>query len=165
MTNAIEDILDTARPGWRERRNRRKSAWNLVCVALGFGMGLVYWYGFLNLIWSFHCLVYPTHTVLKDVFFHWLFVREKATGPGGGTFPEFLMGVPTFFPALVLGLLTSNFVIWSISPARMAMNREAGGDRELTFRGANSGLIKFGAPVAFIGLALALVGALTLRSL
>jgi len=45
------------------------------------------------------------------------------------------------------------------------MNAEAAGDEQMTFRGANLGLLKWGGMASGIALLLVLVGAATLRSL
>jgi hypothetical protein len=55
--------------------------------------------------------------------------------------------------------------MWLIPPARRAMNTEASGDPEMTFRGANFGLIKFGGIASAIAIVLSVIGAATLSSL
>ena len=73
--------------------------------------------------------------------------------------------MPLFVPAIVIGLLVSNCLLWLIPPARRAMNAEAAGVEEMTFRGANVGLLKWGGIASGVSFRLVLVGAATLSSL
>lgn len=70
-----------------------------------------------------------------------------------------LMFVVPFFPSVAIGLITGNFVVWSISPARRAFRREAEGVKGERFRSAQLGLVKAGTVLAAIGLPLCLLGA------
>lgn len=55
--------------------------------------------------------------------------------------------------------------MWLIPPARRAMNAEAEGDEEMTFRGANLGLVRLGGIASGIAFLLLITGAATLRDL
>jgi hypothetical protein len=107
---------------------------------------------------ALHTLVYPEHIGHFKEFW--------GSGVSGRAFiSTFLLVMPLFVPAITLSLLISNLVMWLIPPARRAMNAEAAGDPEMTFRGANLGLIKFGGVASAVAFVLTLIGALTLSSL
>jgi hypothetical protein len=154
----VEGALDTLRPGWRERRAKRKSAWNLLgalLIILGLG---VFWYGLWLGAWRVHAIFYPAHAAHLKQFWQ--------SGLSGGAFiSSFLLVIPLFVPAIVLACLASNLLMWLIPPARRAMNAEAAGDYEMTFRGANWGLMKWGGIASGIALTAAVIGAATLTSL
>jgi hypothetical protein len=73
--------------------------------------------------------------------------------------------MPLCIPAILIGLLISNFLMWLIPPARRVMNAEAAGDEEMTFRGANLGLLKWGGVASAVSFLLVSIGAATLSSL
>jgi hypothetical protein len=154
----VEGALDTARPGWRERRAKRKSAWNLMgalLILLGLGF---FWYGLWFGAWRVHVFFYPEHAAHLKQFWQ--------SGLSGRAFTSsFLLAMPLIVPAIVVACLASNCVMWLIPPARRAMNAEAAGDYEMTFRGANRGLIKWGGIASAVALVLVLIGAATLTSL
>jgi hypothetical protein len=108
--------------------------------------------------WQVHVLFYPEHAVHLREFWR--------PGISGGAFiSSFLLAMPLFLPAIVTGLLISNLLMWLIPPARRAMNAEARGDYEMTFRGANLGLLKWGGIGSGIAFLLMLIGAATLSRL
>jgi hypothetical protein len=156
--NLLEGVMDKARPGWRARKARRKSPWDLLgAVVAALIMGLA-GYGLWLCAWRLHLLFYPAHAAHIREFWH--------AGISGRAFiSSFLLAMPLFMPAIVIGLLISNLLMWLIPPARRAMNAEAAGDEEMTFRGANLGLLKWGGIVSGIALLLVLIGAATLTSL
>jgi hypothetical protein len=75
------------------------------------------------------------------------------------------MTFPLLWPAFAAALLTSNVIMWLIRPARRIMDREAAGDPEMTFRGANMGLLKWGGVGSAICFVLSFIGLATLQSL
>lgn len=154
----VEGALDAIRPGWRERRARRKSPWNLVGVIVAaFVMGPA-GYGLWLCAWKLHLLFYPAHEGHIREFW-------QAGISGSAFISSFLLAMPLFMPAIVIGLLVSNCLMWLIPPARRAMNAEAAGDEEMTFRGANLGLLKWGGIASSVSFILVLIGAATLSSL
>lgn len=153
-----EAALDKLRPGWRERRAKRKSPWNLACVLTGFGIAALAWYCLFQAAWRLHVHFFPAHVGHVREFW--------GAGISGRAFvSSFLVLMPLGIPALVAGFLSANCIFWCIPPARRAMEREAAGDRELTFAGSNAGLIKWGGLAAVICLVLSFVGLVTLSSL
>lgn len=154
----VEAVLDKLRPGWRERQAKRKSPWNLACVLVGFGIALFAWYLLFQAAWRLHVEFYPAHAALKGEFWgKGISVRAFAS--------SFLMLMPLGVPAMTIGLLSANLIFWLIPPARRTMEREAAGDREMTFAGSNAGLIKWGGIASAICVALSFVGLATLSSL
>ena len=154
----IEMLMDSLRPGWRERSARRKSPWNLVCVLLGFVFFFVFWFALFQLAWALHVQIHPAHAGLQHEFWR--------RGISLGAFmPSFLMLVPLAMPALVGGFLGANGLVWLIPAARRAMDAEAAGDREMTFAGANAGLIKWGGLASAACIVLSIGGLAALTSL
>ena len=153
-----EAALDKLRPGWRERRARRKSPWNLLCVVLGFGFALPAWYFLFQAVWWLHVKSYPAHAALQKEFWsHGISARAFVS--------SFLLLMPLAVPAFVGGFISANFIVWLIPSARRAMEAEAAGDREMTFAGANAGLAKWGGIASGMAVAVSVLGALTLASL
>jgi hypothetical protein len=88
------------------------------------------------------------------------------SGISGSAFiSSFLLAMPLFVPTIVIGLLLSNCLMWLIPPARRAMNAEAAGNEEMTFKGANLGLLKWGGIASGASFLLVLIGATTLSHL
>jgi hypothetical protein len=147
--------MDALRPGWRNRRDKRKSPWNLVCLAFGWSATYLYINLFCDIAVELNIRIYPQHAAWAGHFFKYM---DKTSAP-----PALLMGLPLFVPALICGLLTGNLVIWLIPPARRAMDSEAAGDREMSFAGSNAGLIKFGGIASAVCVVLSAVGIFTFR--
>ncbi len=150
--------MDKWRPGWRERAAKRKSPWNFAEFVLGFALIPVFWYYLFQVAWLLHLHFYPGHAGHKGEFW--------AAGISTGAFvSSLLMTLPLFCPAMVAAFLLSNIVMWFIRPARRVMDREAAGDPEMTFRGANMGLLKWGGVGSAICFLLSFIGIVTLSSL
>lgn len=153
-----EVALDKLRPGWRERRAKKKSPWNLLCVLVGFGLAMLAWYYLFQAAWWLHVECYPEHAALKKEFWR--------QGISARAFmSSFLMLMPLGVPALVTGFLSGNLIIWLIPAARRAMEREAAGNREMTFAGSNAGLVKWGGIASAVCVTLCIIGVVTLKSL
>jgi hypothetical protein len=154
----LEPVLDKLRPGWRERRARRKSPWNLLGVLVAFALMAVIGYFLFQAAWSAHVYFHPEHAAHQREFW--------GAGISFRAFvPSFLLAMPLAIPAVFGGLLCANLVLWLIPPARRAMDAEAAGDPEMTFAGANAGLIKWGGIASAVCLLLSIIGILTLTTL
>ncbi|HUJ44241.1 MAG TPA: hypothetical protein VLW52_11595 [Opitutaceae bacterium] len=153
-----EAALDKLRPGWRERRAKRKSPWNLLCGLLGFGLAMLAWYYLFQAAWWLHLQRYPAQAALQKEFW-------RAGLSARAFLSSFLLLMPLAVPAFVGGFLSANLIVWLIPPARRSMEREAAGDHEMTFAGSNAGLIKWGGIASVAAVILAAIGALTLASL
>lgn len=96
----VESLLDAARPGWRERRAKRKSAWNLLnALLIALALGPV-GYGLWLCAWRLHIWFYPEHANRLHEFW-------KAGLSGKAFISSFLMAMPLFVPALVIAALIS----------------------------------------------------------
>jgi hypothetical protein len=136
----------------------RKSPWDLLGMVVAVLIMLPAGYGLWLCGWQLHLLFYPAHADHVREFWH--------AGISGRAFmSSFLLAMPLFIPAIVFGLAISNFLMWLIPPARRALNAEAAGDTEMTFRGANLGLLKWGGIASGVAFLLVLIGAATLTSL
>lgn len=154
----IEAALDQTRPGWRERRDRRKSPWNLVGVMLAFAIAGIAWYALFKAAWRLHVLVHPAHAdQLKNFWGKGISIAAFI--------PSFLMLMPLALPAFTSGLILSSCILWCIPPARRAMNSEAAGDPEMTFVGANRDLLKWGGLASAVCITMSAIGAVALQSL
>ncbi len=152
----IESAMDALRPGWRERRAKRKSPWNFVCAMLGLSATYYYMKAFGEAAVWLNLRIHPQNAVLAGNFYAYL---DRTSSPSA-----MLMGLPLFVPALICGLITGNIIAWLIPPARRAMNNEAAGDREISFSGANAGLIKFGGFTSAICFILSAIGIFIFRA-
>jgi len=154
----FQRAMDKWRPGWRERAAKRKSPWDFAEFVLGFALFPVFWYYLFQAAWLVHVHFFPEHAGHKSEFW--------SEGISGYAFARsFLMVIPLFWPALVGALLLSNVIMWFIRPARRVMETEAAGDPEMTFRGANMKLVKWGAIGSTICIVLSYIGITTLHSL
>ena len=149
---------DRLAPGWRKRQAKRKSLWNLLCVILGFVLKVLFWFGLFQAMWWLHVRFYPEHSTLRGAFWQ--------DGISFGAFvPSFLMAMPLMFPAMVLGLISANCLVWCIRSARRVMDAEAAGDKEMTFAGANAKLAKWGGIISVGCFVVSLIGAAALKNL
>jgi hypothetical protein len=154
----VEGALDALRPGWRERRAKRKSPWDLLGLIVAVLIMGPAGYGLWLCAWRVHVLFYPAHANhIREFWGAGLSMKAFIS--------SFLLSMPLIVPAILIGLLVSNLLMWLIPPARRAMNAEAAGDEEMTFGGANRGLVKWGGIASVVALLLVLIGAATLTRL
>jgi len=154
----VERLLDQYRPGWRERRSKKKSIWNFVCIFVGLALSLLAWFYLFELAWRLHIGFYPSHDGMINEFWgNGISVRAFIS--------SFFMVMPLFIPAMTLGFLISNVIFWLIPPARRVMEREAGNDKSMTFASSNADLIKWGGIASAICFILSFIGLVTLSSL
>ena len=55
----VSVLMDAVRPGWRERKARRKSLWHLPKVVLMFALLLGLWFVLFKLMWQVHLVLHP----------------------------------------------------------------------------------------------------------
>jgi hypothetical protein len=151
--------MDRVRPGWRERVSRRKSLWHLPKILLTFLLLGILWFALFQAMWDVHVFFYPQHNGHLHQFWN--------EGIGFRAFASsFILLMPLLFPSIGLSMLITNLILWCIPPARRTFEREAGKIKQMSFRGANKGLVRITFRYLLpIGLGLSLVGALTLSSL
>jgi hypothetical protein len=154
----IQRGMDRWRPGWRERAAKRKNPWDFIGILLGLVLFPVFWFYLFRAAWLLHVHFYPAHTGhLREFWGDGISARAFVS--------SFLMAMPLFWPSLIAAFLLSNVVMWLIRPTRRVMEREAAGDPEMTFRGANSRLLRWGAVGSTFCFALSFIGLTTLHSL
>ena len=155
----VEVLLDKTRPGWRERQARRKSLWHLPITIVMFGLLGGLWFALFKAMWLLHLVWHPEHAGHLQEFW------PKGMRPQPFV-ASALLALPLFLPALGIALILTNLVFWFIGPARRAFEREAGGDPEMTFRGANRKLLKIVFAILLpVGIGLSLIGAWLLADL
>ncbi len=155
----IGKTLNKFRQDWRERSLRRISLWHLPKIIVSFVLLGLFWYLLFAAMWQIHLIAYPNHVGLLNEFW--------SEGIGFKSFiSSFLMVMPLILPALGASFVLTNFLFWYIVPARRIYEKEAAGNKDLTFSGATTGLIKvFYKYLLPIGLGLSLIGALTLSNI
>lgn len=152
-------LMDKYRPGWKDRREKRKSIWHLPKILLFIGLFVGIWCCLFMGMWKIHTIFFPIHAnQLKN------FWPQNITTPA--FISSFLLSMPLFLPAVGFACFFTNIVFYLIPPARKAFEKEAAGDDEMTFSGATSKVwaitIKYLLP---IGIGLSFIGVVTLISL
>lgn len=126
----------------RRRAKRRRSPWNLLLFVFKWP---------LTAIW---CIVL-VKTVLWIPHHGALTFREAAQHDG----PMLLIVLPLLCLSLILAMLTTNFLLFLIPPARRAFESEAGDDPKLHFAGTQKALLKVAGVVALVAVPTALLAA------
>ena len=140
------------------RARRRKTPWNLALIPLVFGGWLVLWWAFLRLAWRAHELLYPEHAGrLRDFW------------PAGVSAAPFVSSLLIVFgpmvPALVIGMLIANALLWLVRPARQALEAEARPHPGTDFRTAQRTLLRIAVWSLLLGSAVTFMGVATLQRL
>ena len=154
----VEVLLDRTRPGWRERQARRKSLWHLPITIVMIGLLSGLWYVLFKGMWQVHLLWHPEHAGHLQEFW------PKGIRPRSFVASALLV-LPLFLPALGISMILTNLLFWLVGPARHTFEREAGGDPEMTFRGANGKLLIALLILVPVGIGLSLIGAWLLADL
>ena len=146
-------------PDWRERSLRQISFWHLPKIFISFVLLGLLWYLLFMAMWQIHLIAYPHHAGHLNEFW--------AEGISFNSFiSSFLLVMPLFLPALGVSYILTNFLFWYIVPIRKKFEKEAAGNKEMTFSGATTRLArvlyKYLLP---IGLGLSLIGSLTLSEI
>lgn len=111
-------IMDRFRPGWRQRQARRKSPWHLLKLLLLFPLIGFSGYLLMQLMWQIHVIAYPAHAGRFAAFLH---EHQNSTL----SVARALILFPPFLPAIGIGALITNLLLWCIPPARRAFEAEA----------------------------------------
>lgn len=152
LTQKVANYYRQAR--WRAQR--RKSAWNILLLPLGFASWLALWYALFQLVWAIHVAFHPDHQF--DEFWR--------RGISGGNFVlSFLLLFAPMPGAMALGFMLGNVALWLIGPARRTLDAEARGYPGTSFREAMRDLAKVCLWTLPTGLGLAFVAAYALNSL
>lgn len=113
-----ERLMDRFRPGWRERKERRKSPWHLLKLLIMFPLMGGTGYLLFQFFWLLHTVVYPAHAGQLGAL---LAEHEDTTV----IVARGLMIFPLFLPAIGVGMLLTNLLLWCIPWARRAFEAEA----------------------------------------
>jgi hypothetical protein len=117
------------------------------------------WFVLFRAIWQMHLVWHPDHAGHLHEFWSESIRLQPFVASA-------LLVLPLFLPAVGISLILTNLLFWFIGPARRAFEREADGDREMTFRGANAKLLKVTLLIFVpLGIGLSLVGAWLLADL
>ena len=127
----------------RARAKRRRNPWNLAIFFIAFIFDGLTWWALVKVGEAIHLNLY------REQFLR----AAMGIGPILTTGSPLLIVVPT-------GFLFGNFCIWLIPSARIALDREAGSDPKMTFRGSQNGLLKFATVAMPIGVVIMAIGIL-----
>src|SRR5262249_59622830 len=97
------------------------------------------WFVFFRAMWQLH-LVWPPDHIGRLREFWTKGIRAQPFVASA------LLVLPLLLPAVGGSLILANLLFWCIGPARRSFEREAGGDPQVTFRGANGKLLKITLP-------------------
>ena len=159
LRGPVEVLLDKTRPGWRERQARRRSLWHFPMIIVTIGLLAGLWFVLFRAMWQVHLVWHPDHIGRLREFW------TKGIRPQPFVASALLV-LPLLLPAVGGSLILTNLLFWCIGPARRSFEREAGGDPEMTFRGANGKLLKITlCYLVPIGIGMSLIGAWLLTDL
>jgi len=148
----VNVVMDALRPGWRERKARRKSPWHLAKVLVMFALLFGLWFALFKIMWQVHLYLHPGQTDVGE------FLPRGVHGISLAA--SLLLRLPLSLPALGFALIGTNLLFRLIAPARRAFEREAEGDPEMTFRDATGKLARITLLCLLpIGFGLSLLGA------
>ena len=128
----------------RSRARRRRSPWNLLLLLVTvLATGAAWWL-------LFRAVALVQRAVAPAKVF-----GVNMSHPG-----EILMVVPPFFPAVAIGMLLANAILWCISPARRALERESKGFPGTDFAAAMKQVGLAGLVLLAIAIPLSILGAI-----
>lgn len=131
-------------PGYLARaqeRQKTKTIWDLVFLPVRWALVACTWYIFYRGLIALYTFIYPEAAGLATQL-----MKEKDLS-------GFLITAPILLPAIPLGFMLSNGLMWLVSPARRAAELKAEGVRWAGYRQSQVGLwsiFKFLAIPAFI---------------
>jgi len=140
--------------GAQKRASRRRSPWNLILIPFVIVFSVLAYGGQLRLLWMINIVFYPEHVGRFQEFW------RGSVGLSG-----FLLVFPVLFSSMILGMMSANILSWCILPVRRIFDREAGGDKRLSFVGSLKGLGRIALVLVPLCLLLGFIGAITLKSL
>ncbi|MFP4098725.1 MAG: hypothetical protein ACLFP8_08820 [Alphaproteobacteria bacterium] len=117
-----DKILEEA----QQHARRRKSYWNLLLIPAIIVPLVAFWVACFYILGLFHAYFYPGESFFNE---------PQGVGP-------VLTAVAPFFGAMPSGFLIGNMLVYIISPARRALNKEAEGVSGASFRDSQKGMIK-----------------------
>jgi len=137
----------------QQRGARRKSPWNLLDVpSVLLCVGLVSW-ALLHVVWAARNTFLPQHAVNLSAMLH----SQR------GQIAHVVLLIGVFFASLPVGMLISNFIVWSIPPYRRATEPEAKGIWHASFSGAQRDLSLMALVLGVPSLLASFVAALLMR--
>jgi hypothetical protein len=126
----------------KQRAKRRKSPWNFALIPFAIaGIGLV-WFVFVRILLLLQNKLIPTNTI---------FSNQTSLG-------AILLYIPPIFPAICLGLVVANILLWSIRPAREILDKEAEGTKGASFIDSTKGLLRLSIIFIIITTPISLLG-------
>jgi hypothetical protein len=140
----------------RWRAQQRKSAWNILLIALSLAAWVAIWHALFWLVWAFHVAIYPQHQ-LADFWPRGISTHSFAL--------SFLMVFALAPAAMTLGFMLGNALLWLLPPPRRTLDAESQGYPGTSFTESMRGLGKICLWALPIGLAVSLIAAYFLDSL
>jgi len=127
----------------RSRATQRKSKWNLLLIPFAIAGTALSWYGLVEPLLSFRSRFFPIDAFLMN----------------GTRLGNIVLYVAPFFPSICVGILVANFAVWTIPPARRALNEEARGVAGTDFKSSNLVVAKLLVLTSILTLPIAAMGA------
>jgi hypothetical protein len=148
ITTVYSELKEGSFLGNAQRRSkRRKSAWNLLLPLFALPLWGGFAYASTQAAWLAHVLFHPEHGGLQHEFFSRMGLSAS------------LMTLPLVIAAIFPAFVVTNFLVYLIPPARRAMDNEDKAFPGTEYAASQKALIKLGAIVCVIAVALALIGA------
>ena len=129
LRNIAKEVFSPGYLGRAQERTKTKTIWDLAFLPVGFGLIAMVWYAFYRGFVALHLLIYPQNAD---------HIVELMNGPG--RLPPLLMTVPSFFPAIAIGFILTNVLMWLIPEIRADSEAKAKGVKWANYRQAQTAL-------------------------
>jgi hypothetical protein len=145
-------VAEISTEGYSERAAERarasKTIWDVIFLPVMFAAIGAFWIAFSKTFLWLHVAMFPADGA-----------RMKALTGGSMTFAQALIFLLPFLPALPLGLMTSNALMWLVPWARRASEEKAKGVKWASFREAQMALFRVALVLVPIGVLGGVLGA------
>ena len=129
LRNIAKEVFSSGYLGRAQERTKTKTIWDLAFFPVGFGLIGLVWHGFYRSFVALHLLIYPQNAD---------HVAQLMDGPG--RLAPFLMTLPSFFPAIAIGFILTNMLMWLIPEVRADSEAKAKGVKWASYRQAQRAL-------------------------
>jgi hypothetical protein len=139
----------------QQRAARRKSAWNLLDLLVGFPCVALVGWTVLHLVWATRNALLPQHAAALSAMFQ--SQRYQVA--------HVVLLISVLFTSIPIGMLISNVIVWSVPPYRRATEPEAKGIWHASFADAQKDLSLVALVLGLPLLAVSFIAAIVMRDL